>query len=363
MVVNPSFWQGKKVFVTGHTGFKGGWLSLWLQKMGAEVVGFSLPPTTSPSLFESANVDTNMKSIMGDIRNIENLISTIKESEPEIVFHLAAQALVRHSYQHPVETFSTNIMGTIHVLEALRDTPSVRAAVLITSDKCYENKEWIWGYRENDPMGGHDPYSSSKGCSELIISSYRRSFFEDTPDKPLIASARAGNVIGGGDWAQDRLIPDIVRGFLNGEPCLIRNPSAVRPWQHVLEPLKGYLMLVEHLYRGENSFASGWNFGPNDADAKTVFWIADYLKGHWGGKADWYTESAEQPHEAQMLSLDCSKARYILNWQPSITLTDALETIVEWYRCYQAGDNMQKVTINQINWYERSIQAKNEDKS
>jgi CDP-glucose 4,6-dehydratase len=349
------FWQGKKVLVTGHTGFKGGWLSLWLQKMGADVVGFSLPPATVPSLFHTANVGSGMKTVINDIRNMKALESAVREASPEIVFHLAAQALVRYSYQHPVETYNTNVMGTIHLLESLRNMPSIKAAVLITSDKCYENREWVWGYRESDPMGGYDPYSGSKGCAELAISSYRRSFFRESECSTLIASTRAGNVIGGGDWGEDRLVPDLMTSILKDEPCNIRNPHAIRPWQHVLEPLRGYLMLAQNLYIGDSSYAQAWNFGPSDKDAQPVQLIADYLCRSWGGEASWIRDNAEHPHEANYLKLDCSKAGRLLGWSPVLDLEESLDLIVQWFRAYRDGGDMKDITLDQIENYQARV--------
>ncbi|MBU1775020.1 MAG: CDP-glucose 4,6-dehydratase, partial [Gammaproteobacteria bacterium] len=299
--VNATFWRGKKVFMTGHTGFKGGWLSLWLQSMGAQVTGFALLPPTIPSLFEVADVAQGMTSIIGDIREAESLAKAVREAAPEIVIHMAAQPLVRYSYANPVETYSTNVMGTVHLLEAVRQTPSVRAVVNVTSDKCYDNKEWVWGYRENEAMGGFDPYSNSKGCAELVASAYRNSFFNPEKyheHKVALASVRAGNVIGGGDWAADRLIPDILRAISDNKPVVIRSPHAIRPWQHVLEPLSGYLLLAEKLYEQGIAYAEGWNFGPNDEDAKPVQWIVERLTEQWGDGASWLLDGGEHPHEA-----------------------------------------------------------------
>lgn len=352
---NPDFWRGKRVFLTGHTGFKGGWLSLWLQQMGADVVGYALAPPTKPCLFQVARVGEGMHSIIADIRDLPTLSAAIAEHRPEIVFHMAAQPLVRLSYERPVETYATNVMGTVHVLEAIRHTVGVRAVVNITTDKCYENREWIWGYRENEPMGGYDPYSSSKGCAELVTAAYRASFFnpdDHAKHSVALASARAGNVIGGGDWAKDRLIPDIMTAFLEQRPVVIRNPQAIRPWQHVLEPLRGYLMLAERLWNEGPVFAEGWNFGPNDEDARPVEWIAECLAGTWGNGATWSIDGGNHPHESSCLKLDISKARSKLNWHPRWTLGTSLRHVADWYLAYQRGDNMRDLTLNQIVQYE-----------
>ncbi len=355
MVIDSGFWKGKTVFITGHTGFKGSWLSLWLQSMGARLTGYSLPPPTDPSLFVVGRVHEGMESINGDIRNLEQLQAAIERSKPEIVVHMAAQSLVRYSYQNPIETYSTNVMGTVNVLEAVRRVGSVRVVINVTSDKCYENREWAWGYRENEPMGGHDPYSSSKGCAELVTSAYRRSFFS-TADYAkrgvALASVRAGNVIGGGDWAGDRLIPDIMRAILESRPVVIRNPDAVRPWQHVLEPLRGYLLLAEKMRKNAPEFSEGWNFGPNDDDAKPVEWIVNKMTGQWGDGAMWKMDDREHPHEAHYLKLDCSKAKSRLNWRPRWNIEQALEQIIAWYRAYLAGDNMREITLKQIEDYQ-----------
>ena len=359
--LNPEFWRGKRVFLTGHTGFKGSWLSLWLQQIGANVVGYALAPPTDPSLFEVASVGEGMHSIIADIRDLPTLTAAIVEHRPEIVFHMAAQPLVRLSYEQPVETYATNVMGSVHVLEAIRQTGGVRAAVMITTDKCYENREWVWGYRENEPMGGYDPYSNSKGCAELVTAAYRTSFFnpaEHTKHGVSLASARAGNVIGGGDWAKDRLIPDIITAFLEQRPVVIRNPQAVRPWQHVLEPLRGYLMLAEHLWTEGPGFAEGWNFGPNDEDAKPVEWIVERLAGTWATGATWSIDGGDHPHEANYLKLDISKARSRLDWHPRWNLETSLQHIVDWYLAYQRGDNMRDLTLNQITQY-RILSSRN----
>lgn len=349
--MNPIFWQGKRVFLTGHTGFKGSWLSLWLQSLGAEVTGYALAPPTSPSLFEVAKVDRGMSSIISDIRELPKLQLAMQAGQPQIVIHMAAQPLVRYSYQNPVETYSSNVMGTVNLLEAVRNTPCVKAVVVVTTDKCYENNERSWGYRENEPMGGHDPYSSSKGCAELVTAAYRSSFFQQ---KGIgVATARAGNVIGGGDWAVDRLVPDILRAFEQNQPVVIRNPHAIRPWQHVLEPLSGYLSLAEHLYLQFKSYAEGWNFGPRDEDAREVHWIVDHMAKSWGDGASWQQGFGVNPHEAKNLKLDISKARVCLDWSPRWTLEKALEACVDWHRQKLAGADMKAVTLSQINQYSR----------
>lgn len=349
-----SFWRAKKVFLTGHTGFKGSWLSLWLQQLGAEVTGYALQPPTNPSLFEVAGVATGMTSIIGDIRDGVALGRAMRDAAPDIVIHMAAQPLVRYSYANPVETYSTNVMGTVHLLEAVRQTPSVRAVVNVTSDKCYDNKEWVWGYRENEAMGGFDPYSNSKGCAELVTGAYRNSFFSPAKyaeHRVALASARAGNVIGGGDWAEDRLIPDILRAIAENRSVVIRSPHAIRPWQHVLEPLSGYLSLAQKLYEQGVSHAEGWNFGPNDEDAKPVQWIVERLTQQWGEGASWRLDEGEHPHEAHYLKLDCSKAKMRLDWQPRWELAHTLGMIVAWQRAWLAQEDMRRHTLQQIEQY------------
>ena len=353
--MNAEFWCGKRVLLTGHTGFKGSWLSLWLQSMDAQVVGYALAPPTEPSLFEVAGVGAGMTSVIGDIRDLEHLRAVFAEHKPEIVIHMAAQPLVRYSYAEPVETYSTNVMGTVNLLEAVRGTPGVKAVVNVTTDKCYENREWAWGYRENEAMGGYDPYSSSKGCAELVTAAYRNSFFNsatfNVKHSIAIASARAGNVIGGGDWAEDRLIPDIMRAITQGRSVTIRNPHAIRPWQHVLEPLSGYLKLAQKLYEEGAAYAEGWNFGPNDEDAKPVQWIVEQLTQSWGEGASWLLDGGEHPHEAHYLKLDCSKAKGRLDWHPRWHLDEALKRIVDWQKQYLYGRDMRAVTIEQIDLY------------
>ena len=350
--VNPDFWKGRKVLLTGHTGFKGSWLSLWLADLGAQLSGFALQPPTQPSLFEQARVDEIMESHIGDIRDYSQLLDRMQAAAPEIVIHMAAQPLVRYSYAHPIETYATNVMGTVHLLEAARAVPTVRAVLVITSDKCYENREWFWGYREDEPMGGYDPYSSSKGCAELVTSAYRRSYFGPAGRQLAVASARAGNVIGGGDWAEGRLIPDMLRGFAAQQPVVVRNPLAVRPWQHVLEPLAGYLTLAQALVEQGLAVSEAWNFGPADDDVHSVQWIADCMVALWGGDARWKLDRAAQPHEAAHLKLDSSKARARLGWRPRWALEAAMRRIVEWQHAMLDGADMRQVTLNQIRDYQ-----------
>jgi CDP-glucose 4,6-dehydratase len=353
--VNPDFWSGKHVFLTGHTGFKGSWLSLWLSSMGARVTGYSLAPNTQPNLFQTLRIDELIDiSHIEDIRELEKLQKSIIQAQPNILIHMAAQPLVRYSYANPVETYATNVMGTVNVLEAARHVKSLKATVVVTTDKCYENKEWDWGYRENEPMGGHDPYSSSKGCAELVTAAYRQSYFSDK-DYPIynnaVASARAGNVIGGGDWSKDRLIPDAIRAFEAGQAPKIRYPSATRPWQHVLEPLSGYLILAEALYQNGTQYASAWNFGPSDEDARSVEGVINLFIEQWGATSGWKSEGTNQPHEATLLKLDCSKARQHLCWVPRWSLETAIEKIVDWHKAFQENKNMQEVSLAQINQY------------
>jgi CDP-glucose 4,6-dehydratase len=355
LAVNPDFWRGKQVLLTGHTGFKGSWLSLWLQSMGADLLGYALPAPTNPSLFEEAQVEQGMTSVIGDIRDLTKLQIVFDQFKPEIVIHMAAQPLVRYSYQNPVETYSTNVMGTVHLMECVRNTSSVKSVVNITTDKCYENKEWVWGYRENEPMGGYDPYSNSKGCAELVSAAYRSSFFN--VDKYAehgvgMATVRAGNVIGGGDWATDRLIPDIISAFEQNKLVDIRNPNAIRPWQHVLEPLRGYLTLAERLYQEGPLYSEAWNFGPHDEDAKPVGWIVERMATLWGQDAQWQADSSSHPHEAQYLKLDISKVRTRLDWHPALRLQEALEMIVAWAKQRQAGVNIRELTLRQIQNYQ-----------
>lgn len=358
--MNAAFWRGRRVLVTGHTGFKGSWLSLWLQALGAEVTGYALDAPTQPNLFESGRVAQGMRSEKGDVRDPDRLRDVMRRARPEIVVHMAAQSLVRRSYAQPIETYTTNVMGTAYMLEAARGTPSVRAIVNVTSDKCYENRGWKRGYRETDRMGGYDPYSSSKGCAELITAAYRNSFFNPrgtVSHRIALGSARAGNVIGGGDWAEDRLVADIMRAFLAGRPAAIRRPRAVRPWQHVLEPLRGYLILAERLWDGDADYQAGWNFGPGPEDMKTVGWIADFLARKWGQGAAWQHAEDAQLHEAHLLRLDSSRARLRLGWQPAIRLEDALEWSLAWYRSYAAGADMRAFTLQQVAAYHERAAA------
>lgn len=355
-VVNP--WQGRRVFLTGHTGFKGGWLALWLAGRGAQIRGYALDPATEPNFFAAASIAAILDDVRGDIRDYAKLQAAMTGFRPEVVFHLAAQPLVRRSYADPLGTYATNVMGTAHVLEAVRQTPSVRAVVCITTDKCYENREWVWPYRETDPLGGYDPYSSSKACAEIVAAAYRNSFFPIErlhEHRVAVATARAGNVIGGGDWSEDRLIPDLVRGFQSGHPVLIRRPKAIRPWQHVLEPVRGYMLLAEHLLAGHAQFASAFNFGPGDDDAWPVERIATKLAGLWGDGASWVCDSAPAVHEAHFLRLDSSKARAELHWRPRLGIEAALEWTIAWYRAWRQGANMARLTQEQIASYEEIL--------
>ena len=352
MEVNRSFWKGKRVLLTGHTGFKGSWLSLWLQSLGADVIGYSLAPPTKPSMFEVSDVAKGMTSIIGDIRDYQEVKKVFAKYKPEIVFHMAAQSLVRYSYDAPIETYETNVMGSLSILEAVRSVDSVRAVIMITTDKCYENKEWVWAYRENEPMGGFDPYSSSKGCAELLIASYRNSFFSESEypsHRTAIASVRAGNVIGGGDWASDRLIPDLLNAFMAKTKPLIRSPNAIRPWQHVLEPLSGYMCLAESLYNDGMDYAEAWNFGPDQNDAKPVEWIANEIATLWGDGAEWVNDmDVNHPHEANYLKLDSTKANTKLRWHPRWGIKDAIKSIVDWHKNMLAEKPMREITLKQI---------------
>ncbi len=352
------FYSGKRILITGNTGFKGSWLSIWLTKLGADVIGFALPPPTDPSLFKICNLEAKTTYVAGDVTKFEELSGVLKKFQPEIVFHLAAQSLVRYAYKEPLETYRTNVMGTANLLEACRQLSSVRAIVNVTSDKCYENREWVWGYRENDPMGGYDPYSSSKGCAELVTTAYTKSFFnpEDYENHGVaVASVRAGNVIGGGDWATDRLIPDCIKALQKNNPVIIRHPEAIRPWQHVLEPLYGYLLLTIKLHQGSLKFSGGWNFGQSDFDVKPVNWIVERIIGLWGEKASWKVDTEKQPHEANYLKLDCSKAKSKLGWSPQWNLDQALEKTISWYQAQLNRQNMYQITLDQIQAYEQSI--------
>jgi CDP-glucose 4,6-dehydratase len=351
-------WQGRRVFLTGHTGFKGGWLALWLSKLGAQIRGYALDPCTEPNLFNLASVGTVVEDVRGDIRDYAKLEAAITEFGPEVVFHLAAQPIVRRSYADPLGTYGTNVMGTVHLLEAIRKTPSVRAVVCVTTDKCYQNQEWIWPYRESDPLGGHDPYASSKACAEIVSAAYRSSFFpiERLHEHHMaLATARAGNVIGGGDWSEDRLIPDLVRGFRSGQPALIRRPGAIRPWQHVLESLHGYLMLAQELLSQPARFASAYNFGPSDEDIWPVERIANKLVDIWGNGASWIRDSVPSVHEDQVLRLDASKARVELGWVPKLKIESALEWTMAWYRAWNEGASMAEFTEKQIDAYQKLL--------
>jgi CDP-glucose 4,6-dehydratase len=350
--MNPNFWKGKTVFLTGHTGFKGGWIAHWLYELGASVHGYSLEPPTQPNFFTETQLQKLFaRSTVGDIRNLAVLTSALKAAKPEIIIHMAAQPLVRESYNMPVETFSANVMGTVNLLEAARQVGTARAIVNITTDKCYENKEWLWPYRENDSLGGHDPYSASKACAEIATAAYRNSFLADANIQ--LASVRAGNVIGGGDWASDRLIPDFLRALDAGKTLTIRSPNAVRPWQHVLEPLSGYLLLAEKLYTDGSAFAEAWNFGPNDEDAKPVSWIVHQLCALTPG-AKWQPETAQQPHEASLLKLDSSKAKAKLGWAPRWGLATALSKTTEWHQAWRNHEEMAAITTRQIQAYVNS---------
>ena len=347
-------YKNRRVLITGHTGFKGSWLCLLLNQLGADVYGYALDPPTNPSLFKEAAIDQFMTSYIGDIRDFDQLLLVIQKVQPEVIIHMAAQPLVRASYKDPIETYSTNVMGTVNLFEAIRQTPGIKAVVNVTTDKCYENREWHWGYRENEPMGGFDPYSNSKGCSELVTASFRNSFFNPKDYHKhgvAIASARAGNVIGGGDWAEDRLIPDFIRAITKGEQLLIRNPYAIRPWQHVLEPLNGYLSLAAKLLEDGPNFAQAWNFGPDDSDVQNVEWITKNLCEMWGDNANYHIDNNPQPHEANYLKLDCSKVKAELEWTPKWHISTALKSIVDWNKAYLKGDDIRKVTIAQIEQY------------
>lgn len=359
--MQPNLWQGKRVFLTGHTGFKGGWLALWLASKGAVVRGYALDPATTPNLFTQARIGSVIDDVRGDIRDAAALEAAMHSFAPEVVFHMAAQPLVRLSYADPIGTFDTNVIGTARVLDAVRRTPSVRAVVSVTTDKCYENREWLWGYRETDPLGGYDPYSASKACAEIVSAAFRQSFFpvaKIAEHRCAVATARAGNVIGGGDWSTDRLIPDLVRGFLRGEPVLIRRPDAIRPWQHVLEPLAGYIQLAEHLLSGDPArYATAYNFGPFDDDAQPVAWIVQRMVRFWGEGAGWTLDPEPGVHEAGFLKLDASRARAELAWRPRLNLEEALEWLVAWYKAFQQGNDMQRITLQQIAAYEGLVRG------
>lgn len=355
--MHPEFWRNRKVLLTGHTGFKGAWLALWLERLGAEVVGLALAPPTEPSLFELARVGEGISSLEADIRDRDAVRDALERQGTEVLLHLAAQSLVRRGYREPLETFSTNVMGTAKVLEAARRVGSVRAVVVVTSDKCYENRESDHGYREEERLGGHDPYSASKACAELVAAAYRDAYFSAPESAVSVATARAGNVVGGGDWAEDRLIPDLLRGLESGKPIPIRNPGAVRPWQHVLEPLAGYLALAEALWSAGEEHAGAWNFGPEARDLKTVGEIADHLCRQWTPPGEWIHDDGDHPRETGLLHVDSGKARRQLGWRPRWNIDRTLDSILEWHRARAAGDDMRQVTLRQIGAYESSQAA------
>ena len=354
MVIDNKFWQGRRVFLTGHTGFKGSWISIWLNQMGAEVTGYSLSPSGETNLYNLANVAECLNSNLADIRDLESLKTTIMAAQPEVVIHMAAQSLVRESYDDPIGTYATNVMGTANLLEAARQVESIKVVLNITSDKCYENKEWVWAYRENDPMGGYDPYSSSKGCAELVSSAYYRSFLGE---KNIgLATARSGNVIGGGDWAIDRIVPDAIRAFTRLEILKIRNPMAIRPWQHVLEPISGYLLLCQNLYSEPKKYSSAWNFGPQANDIQPVSRLADELVHNWKNGAAWQLDKDTHPHEARHLSLDCSKVQAELGWKPQWEFARAVEETSSWYKAWHEKKDMYKYSIEQIKKYSNDLE-------
>lgn len=356
LVTAPCFWRGRRVFITGHTGFKGSWLSLWLQSLGAKVTGYSLPPPTQPNLFDLGRVGQGMHSVIGEVNDLPALRHALHEASPEIVLHLAAQSLVHAGYEDPVGTYRTNVMGTVHLFQAVRDVGGVKAVVNITTDKCYENREWVWGYREVDQIGGRDPYSNSKACAELVTAAFRDSFFSPAhyvDHGVAVASARAGNVIGGGDWGRDRLIPDIFRAIESGAAIKLRRPDAIRPWQHVLEPLAGYLQLAQHLHQKGEGYGEAWNFGPHDDDAQPVRWIAEQLTQLWGEGARWEIDGEQYPHEAHYLKLSHAKAQSRLGWRPRLRLADALEWTVRWQRAYLRKDDLRLMCEDQISTYQK----------
>lgn len=356
-MIDKYFWKGKRVFITGHTGFKGSWLCLWLYSLGSEVTGYSLNPPTIPNLFELCKIDKLINSTISDIRDLKSLKEAIHSSQPEIIIHMAAQPLVRESYKNPIETYSVNVMGTVNLLEVVRNMKSIKVVINVTTDKCYENREWYWAYRENESLGGYDPYSNSKACSELVTSAYRNSFLnpENYDAHGVgVASARAGNVIGGGDWAPDRLVPDCVRALLADQKIIIRNPESIRPWQHVLEPLSGYLLLAQKLHEDGPKYAEAWNFGPDDADAKSVEWIVKKICGKWGKNASYKIDKSKHLHEAHYLKLDCSKARAKLGWHSKWNLEIAIDKVIEWTKAYKEHKDVRKVCLKQIEEYSSS---------
>lgn len=349
VIVNADFWRGRRVLVTGHTGFKGAWLCLWLQLMGATVTGYALPPATQPNLFKAARLGRGMRAVEGDVRDLDRLTAALREARPEVVLHLAAQPIVRRSYEDPVGTFSTNILGTVHLLEAVRRAGGVRSLVVVTSDKCYENREWLWSYREKSALGGRDPYSASKAAAELVTRAYRSSFFSGEDAETRVATARAGNVVGGGDWAEDRLVPDTVRALEAGRPVELRYPGAIRPWQHVLDPLSGYLRLAELLHRDEGAgFADAWNFAPHEEDARSVGWLAERLQRAWGIEPTWQPQEGPRHHEHIFLKLDATKARVELAWTSRLRIDETVEWTVDWYRRFAAGEDARSLSEGQI---------------
>lgn len=356
-MIDKNFWKDKKVFITGHTGFKGSWLCIWLHSLGAEIIGYSLDPPTNLNMYKQCNINKIVNtSTIADVTNYSLLNKNMIEANPDVIIHMAAQALVREGYENPYETYSTNVMGTVNVLESVRNCNNVKAVLIITSDKCYENNEWLWGYRENDPLGGHDPYSSSKACAEIVTSAYRNSFFH--PDEyskhgVAIATARAGNVIGGGDWAKDRLIPDCIRALLKDEEIIVRNPHAIRPWQYVLEPLAGYLLLTQKLFEYGVEYGGAWNFGPNDEDAKTVEWIVKKICNKWSLDASFKIDKGKQPHEANYLKLDCSKTKAKLDWHPRWNIEESINKIIDWSLNYKQNKNLIEICLRQIDEFER----------
>jgi CDP-glucose 4,6-dehydratase len=358
--MDPGFWRDRNVFITGHTGFKGSWLSLWLQRLSARVVGYSLPAPTDPSLFEGADVESGMVSLVGDVRDLSRLRESLQKYRPEIVFHMAAQSVVRLSYQDPVDTYSTNVMGTVNLLEAVRQLPGKVTVVNVTTDKTYENNEWVWGYRETDRLGGHDPYSNSKACSELATQSFRDSFFDsgDKGSAKSIATARAGNVIGGGDWTCDQLIPDVVSAFREGRPVILRSPQAIRPWQFVLDCLGGYLTLAEKLSTEGAKYSGPWNFGPYREDTLSVQGMVERMIERWPGKASWIRDTNANPHEAGSLRLDTSKSTLMLGWHPRLTVAESLDWIVEWYGGYFEGADPKALCLGQIERFEEKSPAR-----
>jgi CDP-glucose 4,6-dehydratase len=355
---DAAFWSGRRVLVTGHTGFKGSWLALWLEALGADVTGYALTPPTDPNLFEQAGVAKGLQDVTGDVRDFSKLASVVVATRPDVVIHMAAQSVVKRGYVEPIETYSANVMGTVHVLEAVRQRGAPCAVVIVTSDKCYAHNEASPGYREDDPLGGDDPYSSSKGCAELVTAAFRQSYFPPASWSTHgvgVASARAGNVIGGGDWTADRILPDLVRSFSASQPCLIRNPGAIRPWQFVLEPLRGYLLLAERLAKGQTSFMAPWNFGPPASDAKPVSWIADRMRQGWGDKAEWTFDDRHHPAEAATLRLDSTRSIEALGWRPALSLDAAMSRTCEWYRCWHERGDVANLSRQQIVSYQRTV--------